>query len=61
MGYDYDDTIRVLQQFNNERKSLLETALANGHHDLAESVRRSIAKHDEAISKCEAMRDEQSA
>lgn len=60
MGYDYDDTIRVLQQFNNERKSLLETALANGHH-LAESVRLSIAKHDEAISKCEAMRDEQSA
>lgn len=61
MGFDYDGTIETLKQFNAERENLLERALANGHTNLAEAVRQSIAKHDENITEIEVLRDEQSS
>ena len=61
MGFDYDDTIETLKQFNTERENLLERVLANGHTNLAEAVRQSIAKHDENITEIEILRDEQSS
>lgn len=61
MGYDYDGTIETLKQFKAEKEDLLKRVLANGHDELAESVRESIAGYEETISKCERIRAEQSA
>ena len=39
----------------------MKRVLANGHNELAESVRESIAGYEETISKCKRIRAEQSA
>lgn len=61
MGYDYDGTIEKFKQFKAEEERLLKRAIANGHNNLAESVRKSIREYEESIAKCAKIRDEQSA
>ena len=61
MGYDYDGTIETLKQFKAEKEDLLKRVLANGHGELAESVRESIAGYEETINKCQQIRAGQSA
>lgn len=61
MGFDYDGTIQKLKQFKREDEEKLDGVVAAGHVRLAESVRRSIATHEECIAGIEAIRDEQSS
>lgn len=61
MGFDYDGLISKMRQFNEERARTLAAAEANGHRDLAEQMRRSIAGCTERITEIEEIRDNQSA
>ena len=61
MEYDYDGTIKKLEQFKAEEELLLKRAIANGHSSLAKSVRKSIREYEKSIVECTKMRDKQSA
>ncbi len=61
MEYDYDSTIKKFEQFKAEEERLLKRAIANGHDNLAESVRKSIREYEESIAECTKIRDKQSA
>lgn len=61
MEYDYDSTIKKFEQFKAEEERLLKRAIANGHSNLAESVRKSIREYEESIAECTKIRDKQSA